>query len=127
MSRDYEGHLYPAPNVSKQTQSWTCAIERKINKLEQRTSDAIVSANHAANRWAPMAGEIAQMRDKLADNESIERVSRLAQDAVTWSTRPPVNRTPGVQKEKPDYPLHPNAVWYVYVGDNHNVTEIWSW
>jgi len=50
MSRDYEGHLYPAPNVSKQTQSWTCAIERKINKLEQRTSDAIVSANHAANR-----------------------------------------------------------------------------
>ena len=71
MSRDYEGHLYPTPNVSKQTQSWTCAIERKINKLEQRTSDAIVSANHAANRWAPMAGEIAQMRDKLADNESI--------------------------------------------------------
>jgi hypothetical protein len=127
MSRDYEGHLYPAPNVSKQTQSWTCAIERKINKLEQRTSDAIVSANHAANRWAPMAGEIAQMRDKLADNESIERVSRLAQDAVTWSTRPPVNRTPGVQKEKPDYPLHPNAVWYVYVGDKNNVTEIWRW
>jgi len=50
-----------------------------------------------------------------------------APDAVTWSTRPPVNRTPGVQKEKPDYPLHPNAVWYVYVGDKNNVTEIRRW
>ena len=83
MSRDYGGHLYPAPNVSKQTQSWTCAIERKINRLEQRTGDAVATANNAANRWAPMAGELAKMRDRLDDTEAIERVSRLVQDAVT--------------------------------------------
>lgn len=117
-------NLFPARNVSPQSQEWAAAVERRINLLEGAT----VRTGGQVAQWAPVVGSAAALADRV-DTALLLGQSAVSKtdDTITWSESRPLSPAEDGSVANPDVPTNPDATWFVYEGDRSNVKEVWRW
>lgn len=106
----YTASVFPASNLSPQSQQWRGAVEKRVSILEE--GDTSAHARRIMSRWTATMGSIGSLEDRLDDAQSLAQIAgAMADDAVSWHDAPPVSPGPGV--DNPDIPVNQNATWYV--------------
>ena len=126
----FTASVFPASNLSPQSQQWRAEVERRVSILEDRDTSA--DARRIMGRWTAAIGSVGGLEDRLGSLQSLaEAADAKSDDAVSWHEVAPVSPGPGV--EDPDIPVNPNATWYVCElskeggVDKDRVKEVWQW
>jgi hypothetical protein len=126
----FTASVFPASNLSPQSQQWRAAVEKRVSILEDR--DTSGDARRIMARWSSAVGSVSDLEESIQDLASLsEAANAKADDAVSWHEAPPVS--PGDGVEDPDIPVNPNATWYVCElskeggVDKDRVKEVWQW
>ena len=126
----FTASVFPASNLSPQSQQWRGAVEKRVSILEE--GDTSAHARRIMSRWTAAVGSIGSLEERLDDAQSLAQIAgAMADDAVSWHDAPPVSPGPGV--DNPDIPVNQNATWYVCElskqggVDKDRVKQVWQW